>query len=216
MILGHYGVAFASKRLAPRSSLGTLAFAAEFLDEIWPIFVLLGIEHVRVVPGLTAANPLEFVYYPFTHSLAMAIAWGALVGGVHFATKRNRGTALLLGALVVSHWVLDVPVHQPDLELWPGSGIHIGLGAWRSVPVTMILELGIFALGVASYARFTRARDRIGSIGLWVSVALLLAVLFSGFGPPPPSERAVAWSALGLWIFVPLLYWVDRHRDAWG
>jgi len=213
MILGHYGVAFASKRLAPRSSLGTLAFAAQLLDEIWPIFVLLGIERVRVVPGLMAASPLDFVYYPFTHSLAMSIAWGLAVGGIHFAAKRDARTAVVLGALVVSHWVLDFPMHLRDLELWPGSGIRVGLGAWRSVPLTMVLELGIFALGVASYLRQTRARDRIGSVGLWVSVTLLLAVLSSGFGPPPPSAMAVGASALGLWIFVPLLYWVDKHRD---
>jgi len=212
MILGHYGAAFAAKRVVPRSSLGTLAFAAQLLDEIWPIFVLLGIERVRVVPGFMAANPLEFVYYPFTHSLAMAIAWGLLVAGVHFASRRDARTALVLGALVVSHWVLDVPVHGPDLPLWPGSDIFVGLGAWRSVALTMALELGVFAFGVVSYLRQTRARDRVGSVGLWVTVALLLAVLLSGFGPPPPSAKAVGASALGLWIFVPLMYWVDRHR----
>ena len=213
MILGHYGAAFAAKRIAPRSSLGTLTFAAQLLDEIWPIFILLGIERVRVAPGFMPANALEFVYYPFTHSLAMSVAWGLLVGGVHFAMKRDLRTATILGALVVSHWVLDVPVHGPDLELWPGSGIRVGLGAWRSVALTMVLELGIFALGVASYLRQTRARDRIGSVGLWVSIALLLAVLLSGFGPPPPSAKAVGASALGLWIFVPLLHWIDKHRE---
>jgi LexA-binding, inner membrane-associated putative hydrolase len=212
MILGHYGAAFAAKRVVPRSSLGTLAFAAQLLDEVWPIFVLLGIERVRVVPGFMAANPLEFVYYPFSHSLAMAILWGLLVAVVHFASKRDARTALVLGALVVSHWVLDVPVHGRDLPLWPGSDILVGLGAWRSVALTMALELGVFAFGVVSYLRQTRARDRVGSAGLWVTVALLLAVLLSGFGPPPPSAKAVGASALGLWIFVPLMYWVDRHR----
>ena len=75
MFLGHYGVAFAAKRAAPRTSLGALAFAAQFLDELWPILLLLGVEKVKIVPGLMAASPLDFTHYPYSHSLLMAIVW---------------------------------------------------------------------------------------------------------------------------------------------
>jgi hypothetical protein len=213
MLLGHYGVAFAAKRVAPRVSLGTLIFAAQLLDEIWPILVSLGVEHVRVVPGLMAANPLDFVYYPFSHSLAAAIGWSVLLGIVYFAIRRDRRAAMIVGLLVLSHWILDVPMHRPDLQLWPGSSTRVGLGAWRSIPLTILLEGLVFGGGLLVYLRATRARDRIGTWALWGMVALLALIFVSGFvSAPPPNERAVGFAALGLWLFVPWGYWIDRHR----
>jgi hypothetical protein len=213
MLIGHYGVAFAAKSAAPRASLGTFNFAAQLLDELWPIFVLMGIEHVRVTPGITAANPLEFVYYPITHSLLGAIGWSMLLGGLYYAMRRYRRGAVVVGLLVLSHWLLDLPMHRPDLPLWPGSDVKVGLGAWRSVPLTFLLELAVFVPGLVMYQRTTRAKDWVGRWGLWAMVIVLLAIFFSGFtSPPPTSERAVALSALGLWLFVPWGYWVDRHR----
>ena len=214
MLLGHYGLSFAAKRAAPRTSLGTLAFASQFLDELWPILVLLGIERVRIVPGLMAANPLDFEYYPFSHSLLMAALWGALIGGTYFAVRRYGRGALVVGALVLSHWFLDAPMHRPDLPLWPGSDVLVGGGLWRSVPLTMIIELVVLGAGLAVYLRGTRALDRIGSWGLWGMVTLLMLIaLGSLFGPAPTSATAVAGSALGLWLFVPWSWWVDRHRE---
>lgn len=215
MLLGHYGLSFAAKRVAPRTSLGTLAFAAQFLDELWPILVLLGVERVRVVPGLMPANPLDFEHYPFSHSMLMAGLWGVLIGGTYFAVRRYGREALVVGALVLSHWFLDVPMHRPDLPLWPGSDVLVGGGLWRSVPLTMLAEVVVFGAGLALYLRDTRPLDRIGSWGLWGMVALLMLIaLGSLFGPPPTSAVAVASGALGLWLFVPLAWWVDRHRGA--
>src|SRR5690348_6176264 len=212
MFLGHYGLALAAKRLTPRASLGTLVLAAQWLDELWPIFLVLGIERVRVSPGLMAANPLEFEYYPFSHSLAMAIVWSVVVGGVYFARRRDRRSALIVGLLVLSHWILDLPMHAPDLPLWPGSSVKLGLGAWRSIPLTIVLELIVFVPGLVIYLRTTRARDRIGSWALGTMVVLLLIIFFSGFSSAPPSARAIGYSALGIWLFVPWSYWIDRHR----
>src|SRR4051812_19491395 len=127
MLLGHYGAAFAAKRLAPRASLGTFAFAGQLLDELWPILVLLGIEQVRVVPGLMAANPLDFVYYPYTPSLLGALVLGVILGAIYYRRRRDRRSARIVGLLVVSHWVLDLPMHRPDLQLWPGSHTRVGL-----------------------------------------------------------------------------------------
>ncbi len=116
---------------------------------------------------------------------------------------------------MLSHWLLDVPVHQPDLPLWPGSGVRVGMGLWSSIPATLVIEFGLLGLGLYLYLLRTRARDAIGRWALWGMVALL-AVLYlaSAFGPPPPSVEALAASALLLWLFVPLGYWIDRHREA--
>jgi hypothetical protein len=214
MILGHYGIAFAAKRAAPRSSLGTLAFAAQFLDEIWPILLLMGLEKVRIVPGLMAANSLDFVSYPISHSLATAIGWGIIIGLIYFAIRRYRRGAWVAGALVLSHWLLDAPMHRPDLPLWPGSSILVGGGLWNSIPITVLLEIGILAAGLAIYGRYTRARVIIGSWALWAMVLLLVAIWSSSLiAPPPTDERALAATSLGLWLFVPWSWWIDRHRE---
>jgi len=213
MILGHYGLAFASKRVVPRASLGTLTFAAQWLDELWPILLLLGVEHVRPAPGLMAANSLDFSYYPFSHSLLMAIVWGIVIGGIHYFRRRETRTALTIGALVVSHWLLDLPMHRPDLPLAPGSTLKLGFGGWNSIPLTVVLELAIFGAGLASYLRQTKSRDRIGTWPLWLGVVLLVVIFASGITSVPPSnEKAIGAGALGLWLFIPLFAWVDRHR----
>jgi hypothetical protein len=214
MLIGHYGVAFAAKRVAPRTSLGTLTFAAQLADELWPIMLLLGLEHVRITPGFMAASPLQFVDYPITHSLATGIGWGALLGGVYYAARRYRRGAWVVAAAVLSHWFLDLPMHAPDLPLWPGSSTKVGLGAWNSIPLTIVLEGVFFGAGLVIYLRTTRARDRIGVWGLWSMVAFLLLIFFSGFfAGPPTNERSLAFGALGLWLFVPWSYWIDRHRE---
>jgi hypothetical protein len=217
MFLGHYGVAFAAKRVAPRTSLGALSFAAQFLDELWPILLLLGVEHVKIVPGLMAASPMDFTSYPYSHSLLMAIVWGILIGGAYYLLRRYGRGAWIIGALVVSHWFLDVPMHRADLPLWPGaSSPKVGWGLWNSIPVTYVIEFAIYVIGIAVYLRATRARDRIGSWGLWAYI-LVLAILFvTSNGSPPPSERALAWTASGIWLFVPWAWWVDKHRDYVG
>ncbi|HZS40787.1 MAG TPA: hypothetical protein VFF06_28335 [Polyangia bacterium] len=211
MFLGHYAVALAAKRAAPRTSLGTLFFAAQFLDLLWPVLLLAGVEHVRIAPGITRFTPLDFYDYPISHSLAAALVWSLVVGGGYFALRRDRRAAAIVGALVASHWLLDLVMHRPDLPLLPGGDVKtVGLGLWRSVPLTLALELGLFAAGVAIYLRATA---RAGSIGLWAMLALLVAAyLGAAFGPPPPSESALAVSALALWLLLPFAYFVDRRR----
>ena len=143
MFLGHYGIAFAAKRAAPRASLGVLTFAAEFLDELWPILLLAGVEQVRIVPGFMAASPLVFTSYPISHSLLMAIVWGAIIGGIYFAMRRIGRAAWIVGLLVVSHWILDLPMHAKDLPLTPWSSAKFGWGLWNSVAATYVIEICI-------------------------------------------------------------------------
>jgi len=213
MFIGHFGVAMAAKSVAPRPSLGTLVLAAQWLDGLWPVFVLLGWEEVEIVPGITAANPLDFTSYPYTHSLAAAAVWAVVFGGFYYGLRRDRSGALWLAALVLSHWVLDLVAHRPDLPLWPGSP-RVGLGLWYSVPATLVVEFALFAGGAWIYASVTRARDRLGNALLWAFVGVLAALYLAAlFGPPPPSARALAISGLLGWLFVPWAYWIDRHRD---
>ena len=212
MFLGHFALAFAAKKLLPRVSLGTTVFAAQLVDVLWPLMLVAGIEQVRIVPGITAVTPLDFVSYPYTHSLVAVLVWAALFGAVHLAFRRNRGTALWLGALVASHWVLDALSHRPDLPLYPGS-VLVGAGLWFSLPASLTVELGLFAIGIWIYTLRTRPDDRTGTLALWGFCALLVALyLGSVFGPPPPSATLLAVGAIVGWLFIPWAYWIDRHR----
>src|SRR5438128_3331704 len=175
MFLGHFGVALAVKELAPRASVGTLVLAAQFADLLWPIFLLAGLEQVRIAPGITRATPLDFVHYPITHSLVGQALWGVALGLLYFSLRRNAKSAVIVGACVVSHWFLDVIVHRPDLPVFP-QGPFVGLGLWNSLPATVAIECGLLALGLTLYLRATRARDRIGVYGLWSLIVVLAQV----------------------------------------
>ena len=212
MLLGHYGLALASKRAAPQTSVGQLTLAANLADCVWPVLLLLGLERVQVVPGLMAASVFDFEWYPWSHSLVMQLALGVVVGLGFFIARRDGRSALLTGALVPSHWLLDLPFHRPDLPLWPGGPL-VGFGLWNSLPITLIAEALLFGGGVWLYVRQTTARDRIGTWALVAMVVVLSLIYLGGaFGPPPANQAAVGWSSLSLWLFVPWTYWIDRHR----
>jgi hypothetical protein len=213
MFIGHFGVAFAAKKLAPRTSLGLLVFATEFLDLIWPIFLLLGVEHVRIVPGIMAASPLDFTDYPISHSLVTVIGWSVLIGGAYFFISRYGRGAWIVALAVFSHWVLDAIVHRPDLPIIPGGQMRVGLGLWNSWTGSIILELVFFCAGLLIYTESTRAKDSVGRYGLWSFVALLLVAWVSSlFAGAPPSVNALATGALVIWITVPWAWWFDHHR----
>jgi membrane-bound metal-dependent hydrolase YbcI (DUF457 family) len=213
MFIGHPAVGLASKGTAPRVSLGLLVLAPMLLDFLWPVFLLTGVEHFRIDPGNTAFTPLDFYDYPWSHSLLMSCVWGALMAVIYFAFRRDGRGALLLGFGVVSHWILDYVTHRPDLPLYPG-GPKVGLGLWNSVAGTVALEVSIFAIAVYLYVRDTRAVDRVGSIGFWSLIAVLLLIYAGNLaGGPPPATNVVALASLSL-LVVPLwAAWADRHRE---
>lgn len=215
MFLGHFAVAMVTKRVVPKTSLGTTFLAAQFADLLWPILLLLGIERVRISPGIMARSSLDFQHYPYSHSLLALTVFGILLGLVYFAVTRYRAGAVAVAILVVSHWMLDVIVHGPDLPLSLGGQTRVGFGLWNSVVGTLLVELGLYAVGLLVYLRSTTARDGVGRYGFWALVLVLLAIfLGDAFGPPPPNERALATLALAGWLFVPWAYWVDAHRQA--
>jgi hypothetical protein len=207
MFLGHHAVAFAARPLAPRVSLGTLIAAALLVDLLWPILLILGLEHVRIAPGITAVTPLDFYDYPITHSLLTVVGWSVAMALL------VRKHPLVVGATVLSHWVLDFITHRPDLPLWPG-GPKVGLGLWNSVAGTLLVEVSLFLVALFFYLRSTRARDRTGSIALWSLVAFTSIIYVMNFySPPPPNVEAIGWLGVAQWLFVPWGYWIDRHRE---
>ena len=214
MFIGHIALAFAAKRVTPRVSLAMLLVAAQWADILWPVLLAFGVEQVRIDPGNTAFTPLDFVSYPYSHSLAALVVWGTVVGSVYRGIAGGRRTFALLGALVVSHWVLDCVTHRPDMPLYPGSEKY-GLGVWNSIPATVVLETAMYAGGLWIYMRSTRARDRIGR---WAfrSLAAVLMVIYSAnlFAGPPPSVDAL-WQAaiIGASLLTLWAWWADRHRD---
>jgi len=215
MFIGHYALGLAAKRAAPRTSLGNLFIAPTLADLLWPIFLLLGAEQVHAVPN---SNPFLvgwFDDYPYSHSLFMLLVWGALYGYLYRARTGNKRGALVIGVLVVSHWVLDCITHRPDMPVYPG-GPKVGLGLWNSVTATIVVETLMLVVGAVMYARATRARDGIGRWGFWSLVALLVIAYVGSIKTPPPSSiAALAVGAIIFgWVFVLLAWWVDRHRDA--
>lgn len=213
MFAGYYAVAFAAKRYAPKASLGVLVAGAQLLDLAWPLLLLTGAEHVRIEPGATAFTPLDFYDYPWTHSLAAAIVWSGLAAVVCRALWKSGRLALVVGVAVLSHWVLDLLTHRPDLPLAPGLTVYLGLGLWDYPALTYLLEGGLFAAGLWLYFRSTAAAGVWGRVGVWsLAVGLVAIYLGATLGPPPPSETVVAWSALGLWLTVAWAWWADRGR----
>jgi hypothetical protein len=216
MFVGHLAVAFASKRVSPSTSLAWFVAAATTLDLLWPCFLLAGIEQVHIVPGATVFNPLVFDSYPWSHSLLMASVWGLALAGLARARGIEARGAALIGALVVSHWVLDFVTHAPDMPLWPGRSPRLGLGLWNSIAGTFVVEGVMWATALVLYLRGRRARSWVGRIALGSLVVLCTLMWASGpWAAPPPSARFLAWFALVGWIMVPWAAWVERgHRDA--
>lgn len=213
MFLGHFGVGFGAKAAAPKISLGSLFLAAQFVDLLWPTLLLLGIERVNIRTDGKQYPPLDFVYYPYSHSLLAVMIWAVLFAAVYFFIRRNRTGAVVLGLAVISHWVLDLIVHYPDLPLYPGDSTRLGFALWSSPIYEMALEFIIFVLGVWLYLRTTREIDATGKWALWSLVAFLAVIhLANSFGSPPPSITALAWVGQAQWLLVAWGYWVDRHR----
>ena len=218
MFLGHFGAAFALKRLEPKLSLGTLFLAVQLPDLLWGAFLLLGWEHVRIDPGYTAVTPLQFTDYPISHSLLGMTGWSVAMAAAYYSwptrdTSRHWQAAALVGLAVLSHFVLDLVVHVPDLPLSGGSPIRLGLGLWNHPIATLVLELATLAAGVAVYVAFrsTRHPARRGRLAALVAVLVGLYLL-SFFGPPPPSVAAIAVADLvGLLVLVGLAAWADRR-----
>ncbi len=217
MFIGHYAVALAAKRAAPRTSLGTLFLAVQLADMLWPVLLILGWEHAHFVPGPNPFLTLWLDSIPISHSLLTLIAWGVLCAAVYRMRTGYAKGAIVVALAVVSHWVLDVVTHRPDMPLYPG-GPKLGLGLWNSVAGTVTIEVVMFAAGTWMYLRTTRRRDAVGRYGLGALLALLgLSYAGSLLGGAPPSMRAIEIGGIIFgWLFVGWAAWADRHREGYG
>jgi hypothetical protein len=214
MFIGHYAVALAAKRVDPKIPLWTMFISVQLLDLIWPILLLMGVEHVRIDPGNTAVTPLDFYDYPITHSLVTVVGFSVAATLVFYISRRKLTSSLVVGGGVLSHWILDAVVHRPDLPIVPGGQLNVGLGLWNSIPGTIVVELGLMAVGTALYLASTDARTRTGLLAFWSLIVFLVGVWIANlFGPPPPDVTTLAFSALALWLLIPWAYWIDRTRS---
>jgi hypothetical protein len=212
MFVGHYSAAFAAAALPKASKLGTLFIAAQLVDFGFFIFVPLGIEHMRIDPAASVMNPLDLYDMPWTHSLLGAFAWAAAFAAVLRLTIGKWTVALIGGGVVVSHWLLDLVVHVPDLTL-AGSTPKLGLGLWNHPAIAMPLEIGLLLGTAGLYAISTRAIDKPRALLILVAVLLVFQAIH-WFGPPPTTVDISLWG-LALAVFVTatrLASWVARNR----
>lgn len=208
MFIGHYALAFGAKKINKLPSLAIMFVAVQLLDLLWPIFVLTGMETFEIDPGNTVLTPLNFTSYPYSHSLFMAVIWAILFAVGYFLFTKNKKGALLLGCLVLSHWVLDFITHRPDLPLSPFSDLKVGLGLWNMPMAEIVLEIGLFLIGVYFYFKTVNPKRK---MAFWSLIMFFLVIYFMNiFGPPPPSINAVAWSANLMWLIVLWAWWIEK------
>ena len=211
MFIGHFAPAFAAGAISPESPrLGTLFVAAQLVDWAFFLFVLVGIEEMRIVPGITAMNPLDLPYMPYTHSLAGTAVFALVFGVIVWRMSRNAVAGVWAGLVAVSHWLTDLLVHRPDLTL-AGGPDRFGLGLWDRPLIAIPLELAMTLLAFVWYIRATK-----GPVGppLVLIGALLLLQAITWFAPEPtvmsvwlPITALVAFAILTM-----LATWVGRTR----
>jgi hypothetical protein len=218
MFLGHYGVAFALKRGEPKLSLGTLFLAVQLADLLWGVFILLGWEHARIVPGYTAVTPIEFLDYPISHGLLAAVIWGIVAAALYYSwptrdTTRHWQAAVIVGVAVFSHWPLDVLVHVADLPILGNDSPKLGLGLWNNPTATMIAELLVFGIGLALYVTLRSHRHPVRFLRLTIVVVLLVGTyLASQYGPLPPSMSVIAVTGIVFYLAAAAVAaWADRR-----
>lgn len=212
MFVGHYGPSFVIKAGEKSIPLWLLFVAVQFIDVLWGVFVLVGIERVRIVPGITATSPLDLYYMPYTHSLVAAALWAGVVG-IGYRLVRRSGkiaAAVLVGAAVFSHWILDLIVHRPDLALYDDTA-KVGFGIWNYPALAFSLEVGMLFIGIILYLRSVRPLAGVRYRVILFAVVMLLIQGWVFFGPPPASDKAIATTALLAYSgFVGIAYWLER------
>lgn len=213
MFIGHWAPALAAAAASPRApKIGMLFIAAQLVD--WAFFGLLlaGVEHMRFSPGISVMNPMDLYHMPITHSLLGSAAFAAAFAALLWLGSKDRTLALIGGAVVLSHWFLDLLVHVPDLTL-AGSPPKLGFGLWNHPAIEMPLELAITFGALWWYAKVRRpARLRLG-----VLAAVLLALqAFNWFGPVEPEVTAgtslLAFFAYGLVTLAA--WWMGKSEAA--
>ncbi len=215
MFVGHYGASFAAKAIDKSIPLWLLFIAAQLVDVLWAVFVALGVEKVRIVPGFTATNAFDLYYMPFTHSLVGAVGWSLAALLIYGLVRRSARwlAAALVGGTVLSHWFLDLPVHKPDLPLYDNA-LKVGLGLWDYPVITLLLEAALLFAGMYLYFKVTRPVSWAGRYGMVIfGVAILLVQGSVLLGPPPgTANEAAATAMVSYVVLAAAIYWLERKR----
>jgi hypothetical protein len=207
MFVGHYAPSFGLRRTGG-VPLWVLFLAVQFVDVLWAFLIIAGVEKVRIIEGFTAASPLDLYYMPYTHSLTASIGWAVIVGWLGSLAWGRRG-GVVLGLCVISHWVLDLPVHVADLPLW-GNELKVGFGLWNHPVAAFVLEAGVLFIGVAIYARHARRK-----LPIWIFAIVLLGIQYSNsLMPLPESPRQFAVMALASYFGLAAAAWFVEKK--WG
>ncbi|OUZ10302.1 hypothetical protein BHE97_08105 [Aeromicrobium sp. PE09-221] len=211
MLVGHFAAGFAGKAVDSRAPLWSYLSASQTLDLAWAPLIIAGVEVARVDADLPG-SPIHLDYMPFTHSLPAAVLWTALVIGLARLFKLPWRPSIVLGAVVFSHWILDLIVHRPDLDLWFG-GPRVGLGMWDIPVPAATLEIGLLGAAVIVWAVF---RSRMGmstrsAVGIFT---LLIGIqLLSQLATPPENVKLLAATTLTLNLIVLAVgWWIDRPK----
>jgi len=214
MFVGHFAVGLAAKPIAPRVSLAILILSAVLADALWIAFFTAGLERVVIEPGIMATNSLNLVSVPFSHGLVMDVVWAVVLGGIYFGARRDSRGAWMIVAVVLSHWILDVVSHRPDMPLAPGIDLRFGLGLYNSRMATFLVEGTLWFTALVVYVRATRPRGRSGVYGFWLTIAILTALwLVSLRGDPPPSLFVLAvFNVILVAVIQAWSAWMDRAR----
>jgi hypothetical protein len=217
MFVGHYSVGFAAKSDENNIPLWVLFVAVQFVDILWATFILLGIEKVRIVPGITATSALDLYYMPYTHSLLGTLVWSLFAFGLYrilsHSDAAHRG-ATIVALAVFSHWILDFIVHRPDLPLFDDT-FKVGLGLWNLKYLAFVLEVAILVGGVSLYLKrnlgVSRARNYL--VVIFVFVMILIQAMGTFVGRPIASDRTVATTNLTLYLlFAGVAFLLERKR----
>ena len=215
MFVGHYGVAFAARGAEKRLHLWVYFLAVQWVDLVWTVLVFCGVERVHVQPGVNPSGPLVFDYYPYTHSLAAGMAWGAIAFMGYRVLTRMQGSqrvAAFLGLAVLSHWFLDLLVHQPDLPVYDENW-KVGLGLWNHPVIELTVEFALLAAGLVYYFKKSPELSKARRIAVVVLCLGMIAIQLAGdFGPPPESVRVMAVSGFVLYlVFALAAYFVEAR-----
>ncbi|WP_159730863.1 metal-dependent hydrolase [Sphingobacterium sp. 18053] len=216
MFIGHFGLSFAAKKVAPKVSLAALFIATQFVDILWPVLVLSKIETVTITPGYTKMNAFEFLHFPYTHSLFMGLVWGVITALLYAFFKKDTRGAIVIGLCVLSHWFFDLIVHTTDLPITPFGESKVGFGLWNHLVATVLIETIIFFGGLFIYTSITKAKNKKGTWGLWSLVVFLLLIsLNNAFGPTPTQADTTLFISLIILmaIIIVLAGWVDKNRE---
>lgn len=215
MFIGHYGPSFVAKRVDPTIPLWVLVLSAHLMDVFWTIFVILGIERMRIVPGYTRTNPLDLYYQPYTHGLPGACAWALAAAIIYRVLTRNTRAAAIVGATVLSHWLLDLIVHRRDLALWDNHD-KVGLGLWNYPIPSLTLECVLVFGGIMALLAANRSRPRGRLRWLPPIGVLMFALQVSMFVlPTPPSPDALVSRLLAFYVVLTATaFWIDRGNRA--